>query len=47
MYHMPQTKRKIGISENGRLPDKRSMEAAPFTYSGVNIFGPILIVERK
>ena len=47
MYHMLQTKRKIGISENGGLPDKRFMEAAPFTYSGVNIFGPILIAERK
>ena len=29
------------------LPDKRCMEAAPFTYSGVNMFGPIFIRERQ
>ena len=29
------------------LPNKRCMEAAPFTYSGVDTFGPILIRERR
>ena len=29
------------------LPYKRCLEAAPFTYSGVDMFGPILIRERQ
>ena len=29
------------------LPDKRDLEAATFTYSGVHMFGPILLRERR
>ena len=41
--HMLQTKRKIGISENGRPTRQIYMGAAPIIYSGVDVFGPILI----
>ena len=29
------------------LPEERCMEAAPLIYSGVNMFGPNLIRERR
>ena len=41
-------RRKWGFPKITNLPKKkRCMEAAPFTYSGVNMFGPILIRERR
>ena len=38
---------KLGFQKMADLPDKRCLEAAPFSYSGVNMFGPILIRERR
>ena len=29
------------------LPQERCTEAAPFTYCGANIFGPLIIKERR
>ena len=29
------------------LPQKRCTEAAPFTYCGVDMFGPLIIKERR
>ena len=38
---------KLGFQEMADLSDKKCMEAAPFTYSGVYMFRPILIRERR
>ena len=38
---------KLGFQKMADLPDKSCLEAAQFTYSGVNMFGPILITERR
>ena len=38
---------KLGFQKMADLPDKRCLEAAPFTYSGVDMFGPTLIRERR
>ena len=38
---------KLGFQKMADLPDKRCLEAASFTYSGVDMFGPILIRERQ
>ena len=38
---------KLGFQIMLDLPDKRCLEATPFTYSGVDMFGPILIRERR
>ena len=38
---------KAAFQKMADLPDRRCVEAAPFTYLGVDNFGPILIRERR
>ena len=38
---------KLGFQKMEDLPDKTCVEPAPFTYSGVYMFRPILIRERR
>ena len=38
---------KLGFQKMADLPDKRCLEAAPFTCSGVDMFRPIWIRERQ
>lgn len=38
---------KVGVQQMSPLPEDRVNEAAPFTYCGVDLFGPILIKERR
>ena len=38
---------KLGEQIMGNLPKDRITEAPPFTYCGVDIFGPFLIKERR
>ena len=44
---MPQTMWKNGIPKDGRSTTGRCTEAAPFTYCGVDIIGPLIIKERR
>lgn len=38
---------KLRFQKMVDLPDKRDLEAATFTYSGVHMFGPILMREER
>ena len=38
---------KMGYQKMTELPQERCTEAAPFTYCGVDMFGPLIIKERK
>ena len=38
---------QLGFEKMADLPEERCMEAAPFTYSGVHMFGPILMREER
>ena len=38
---------KMGYQKMADLPQERCTEAAPFTYCGVDMFGPLIIKERR
>ena len=38
---------KMGYQRMADLPQERCTEAAPFTYCGVDMFGPLIIKERR
>ena len=38
---------KMGYQKMAVLPQERCTEAAPFTYCGVDMFGPLIIKERR
>ena len=38
---------KTGYQEMADLPQERCTEAAPFIYCGVDMFGPMIIKERR
>ena len=44
---MPQTTGKMGYQKMADLPQERCTEADPFTYFGVDMFGPLIIKERQ
>lgn len=47
MCHTPQIESKDGLSEDAHLSQERCTEAAPFTYRGVDMFGPFINKERR
>ena len=38
---------KLGFQKMADLPSRRCVQVARFTYSGVDMFGPILIRKRR
>ena len=40
-------RRKMGYQRMADLPQERCTEAAPFTYCGVDKFGPLIIKEKR
>ena len=40
-------RRKLGIQKMANLPSSRLMEVPPFTYCGVDMFGPFIIRQRQ
>ena len=44
---MQELKGKLGIQKTADLPSSRLMEVLPFTYCGVDMFGPFIIKQRE
>ena len=38
---------KMGYQKMADLPQEKSTEAAPFTFCGVDMFGPLIIKDRR
>ena len=47
MCHLQTSKKKYMSAENGWLAKSKTFPEAPFTYCGIDMFGPILVKEGR